>query len=76
MILSETLIKKPVHTAAVEFPTVPADKHILRLGVPFFQILPDCMNDLVIDEHDPLLIPFPNYQKLSCLQIHVPKTDT
>ena len=63
-----TLVKKPVDTAAVQFPAVPADKQILRVGVPFLQIFPDCVEDLVIGEYDPLLIALPCYQKFPCLK--------
>ena len=66
-----TLIEKTVHTAAVELSAIPADKQVLRLGVSYFQILPDCMDDLVIDEYDPLLIAFSNHQQFPCLKINI-----
>ena len=66
-----TPIEKSVHTAAVEFSTIPADKQILRLGVSYFQILPDCMDDLVIDEYDPLLIAFSSHQQFPCLKVNI-----
>ena len=70
-----TLIEKSVHTAAVEFSTIPADKQILRLGVSYFQILPDCMDDLVIDEYDPLLIAFSSHQQFPCLKVNICQAD-
>ena len=66
-----TLIEKTVHTAAVELSAIPADKQVLRLGVSYLQILPDRMDDLVIDEYDPLLIAFSNHQQFPCLKINI-----
>ena len=70
-----TPIEKSVHTAAGEFSTIPADKQILRLGVSYFQILPDCMDDLVIDEYDPLLIAFSSHQQFPCLKVNICQAD-
>ena len=69
-----TLIEKSVHTAAVEFSTIPADKQILRLGV--FLLLKysrTALDDLVIDEYDSAAyclfqspaVPLPESQYLS-----------
>src|SRR5699024_12219725 len=66
-----TLIEKTAHTAAVELSAIPADKQVLRLRVSYLQILPDCMDDLVIDEHDPLLIAFSSHQQFPCLKINI-----
>lgn len=63
-----TLIEKTVHTAAMELSAIPADKQVLRLGASYLQILPDCMDDLVIDEYDPLLIAFSSHQQFPCLK--------
>lgn len=70
-----TLIKKTVHTAAVELSAIPADKQVLRLRFSHFQILPYRMDDLVIDEYDPLLIAFSCYQKFPCLKINICQAD-
>ena len=70
-----TLIEKTVHTAAVELSAIPADKQVLRLGISYLQVLTNCMDDLVIDEYDPLLIAFSSHQQFPCLKINICQAD-